>query len=117
MEELPALINVIKGEMSIVGPRPLQMQYLDRYTTRSRPEGMRSSQGSRDGAQVYGRNAIMWEEKFTLDVWYVDNWSLWLDLKIIAMTVCKVLKRQGISQEGETTMPEFNPQIPQNNAD
>ena len=106
LDELPELLNVLKGDMSIVGPRPLLMQYLDRYT----PEQARRHEvkpGLTGWAQVNGRNAITWEDKFKLDVWYVDNWSLFLDLKIIAMTVLKVVKREGISQEGEATMREF----------
>ena len=109
-DELPELFNVIKGDMSIVGPRPLLMKYLDRYT----PEQARRHEvkpGLTGWAQVNGRNAITWEEKFKFDVWYVDHQSLWLDLKIIGITVLKVLKREGISQEGEATMEEFNPQI------
>lgn len=116
LDELPELLNVLKGDMSIVGPRPLLMQYLDRYT----PEQSRRHEvkpGLTGWAQVNGRNAITWEDKFKLDVWYVDNWSLFLDLRIIAMTVVKVLKREGISQKGEATMAEFNPQITQINAD
>jgi sugar transferase EpsL len=107
---------VIKGDMSIVGPRPLLMQYLDRYT----PEQARRHEvkpGITGWAQVNGRNAISWEDKFKLDVWYVDNWSLWLDVKIIGLTVWKVLRRDGISQEGEATAAEFNPQITQIDAD
>ncbi len=107
MDELPELFNVIKGDMSIVGPRPLLMQYLDRYT----PEQARRHEvkpGITGWAQVNGRNAINWEDKFKLDVWYVDNWSMWLDVKIIWMTVLRVLKREGISQAGEATMEEFN---------
>ena len=106
MDELPELFNVIKGDMSIVGPRPLLMQYLDRYT----PEQARRHEvrpGITGWAQVNGRNAISWEEKFKLDVWYVDNWSPWLDVKIIAMTVWKILKREGISQPGQATAEEF----------
>jgi sugar transferase EpsL len=106
LDELPELINVLKGDMSLVGPRPLLMQYLDRYT----PEQARRHEvrpGITGWAQVNGRNAITWEEKFKLDVWYVDNWSLWLDIKIIAMTVWKILKREGISQSGQATMEEF----------
>ncbi len=106
MDELPALCNVIKGEMSIVGPRPLLMQYLERYS----PEQARRHEvkpGITGWAQVNGRNAISWEDKFKLDVWYVDNWSLWLDVKIILMTVVKVLRRDGISQAGEATAQEF----------
>jgi lipopolysaccharide/colanic/teichoic acid biosynthesis glycosyltransferase len=106
LDELPELFNVIKGEMSIVGPRPLLMQYLDRYTT----EEMRRHEvkpGLTGWAQVNGRNAISWEDKFKLDVWYVDNQSLCLDFKIIGMTVLKVLKSEGISQQGQATMEEF----------
>ena len=106
LDELPELFNVLKGDMSLVGPRPLLMQYLGRYT----PEQARRHEmkpGITGWAQVNGRNAITWEEKFALDVWYVDNWSLWLDLKILAMTIVKVFKREGISAEGEATMPEF----------
>ncbi len=106
LDELPTLVNVLRGEMSLVGPRPLLMQYLDRYT----PEQMRRHDvkpGITGWAQVNGRNAISWEEKFALDVWYVDHQSLWLDLKILLLTVSKVLKREGISQQGHTTMPEF----------
>lgn len=116
LDELPELLNVLKGDMSIVGPRPLLMQYLDRYT----PDQARRHEvkpGLTGWAQVNGRNAITWEDKFKLDVWYVDNWSLLLDLKIIAMTVLKVVKREGISQEGEATMREFNPQITQISTD
>ena len=106
MDELPELFNVLKGEMSLVGPRPLLIQYLDRYT----PEQARRHEvrpGITGWAQVNGRNAISWEDKFKLDVWYVDNWSVWLDIKIILLTVVKVLKRDGISQTGEATAKEF----------
>ena len=106
LDELPELFNVLKGNMSLVGPRPLLMKYLDCYT----PEQARRHKvkpGITGWAQVNGRNAISWEEKFALDVWYVDNCSLWLDVKILFMTVFKVFKREGISAEGETTMPEF----------
>ena len=106
LDELPELFNVIKGDMSIVGPRPLLMQYLDRYT----PEQMRRHEvkpGITGWAQVNGRNAISWEEKFKLDVWYVDNWSRWLDVKIIGMTVWKILKGEGINQLGQATMEGF----------
>ena len=106
LDELPELMNVLKGDMSLVGPRPLLMQYLERYT----PEQARRHEvrpGITGWAQVNGRNAITWEEKFKLDVWYVDNWSLWLDIKIIAMTIWKILKREGISQPGQATMKEF----------
>ena len=106
LDELPELFNVLKGDMSLVGPRPLLMQYLDRYT----PEEARRHEvrpGITGWAQVNGRNAITWEEKFKLDVWYVDNLSLWLDIKILGMTVWKILKREGISQPGQATMQEF----------
>lgn len=106
LDELPELFNVLKGEMSLVGPRPLLMRYLERYT----PEQARRHEvkpGITGWAQVNGRNALSWEEKFKLDVWYVDNWSLWLDIKIIAMTIWKILKREGISQPGQATMEEF----------
>jgi len=107
LDELPELINVLKGEMSLVGPRPLLMQYLDLYT----PEQMRRHEvkpGITGWAQVNGRNDISWEEKFTLDVWYVDHQSLWLDLRIIAMTAWKVLKREDISRQGYVTIaPKF----------
>ena len=95
LDELPELINVLKGDMSLVGPRPLLMRYLDRYT----PEQARRHEvrpGITGWAQVNGRNALTWEEKFELDVWYVDHASLWLDLRILAMTVLKVLWREGI---------------------
>jgi sugar transferase EpsL len=106
MDELPEFFNVIKGDMSIVGPRPLLMQYLDRYT----PEQARRHEvrpGITGWAQVNGRNAINWEDKFKLDVWYVDNWSVWLDVKIVLMTIKKVLFREGIKQPGQATMEEF----------
>jgi len=106
LDELPELFNVLKGDMSLVGPRPLLMQYLQRYT----PDQARrhaAKPGITGWAQVNGRNAISWEEKFVLDVWYVDNCSLWLDMKIMFMTVVKVFRREGISAEGEATMAEF----------
>ncbi|GAB4459012.1 MAG: sugar transferase [Anaerolineae bacterium] len=106
LDELPELFNVLRGEMSLVGPRPLLMQYLDRYT----PEQARRHEvrpGITGWAQVNGRNALTWEEKFALDVWYVDHQSLWLDLKIILLTIWSVLRREGISQQGHATMPEF----------
>ena len=106
LDELPELFNVIKGDMSIVGPRPLLMQYLDRYT----PEQARRHEvkpGITGWAQVNGRNAITWEEKFKLDVWYVDNMSLGLDMKIIAMTIWKILKREGVNQPGHATAEKF----------
>lgn len=106
LDELPELINVLKGDMSLVGPRPLLIQYLQRYT----PEQARRHEtrpGITGWAQINGRNALSWEEKFHLDVWYVDNVSLWLDLKILFLTVWKVLRREGISQTGHATMEEF----------
>lgn len=106
LDEFPELINVLKGEMSLVGPRPLLMEYLPLYT----PEQARRHEvrpGITGWAQVNGRNAISWEEKFKLDVWYVDNRSLWLDIKILWMTFFKVFQREGISQEGEVTMSKF----------
>jgi lipopolysaccharide/colanic/teichoic acid biosynthesis glycosyltransferase len=109
LDEIPELINVLKGEMSIVGPRPLLMQYLERYT----PEQARRHEvkpGITGWAQVNGRNAITWEQKFEHDVWYVDHASFWLDLKIIAITIWKILKREGISQQGHATAEEFFPQ-------
>ncbi len=106
LDEFPELLNVLKGEMSLVGPRPLLMQYLERYT----PEQARRHEvrpGITGWAQVNGRNALSWEEKFALDVWYVDHQSLWLDLKILFLTFWKVFRREGISQEGQATMEEF----------
>jgi sugar transferase EpsL len=106
LDELPELFNVVKGEMSLVGPRPLLMQYLERYTAeQARRHEVRP--GITGWAQVNGRNAISWEEKFKLDVWYVDNISFWLDLRIIAMTIWKILKREGITQPGHATAEEF----------
>ena len=106
LDELPELINVIKGEMSIVGPRPLLMQYLERY---SKDQARRNEvlPGITGWAQVHGRNAISWEEKFNLDVWYVDHWSFWLDIRIIIITIWKVIKKEGVSQQGQATMEEF----------
>lgn len=106
LDELPELFNILRGDMSFVGPRPLLVQYLPRYNKeQARRHEMKP--GLTGWAQVNGRNAISWEEKFKLDVWYVDNWSLWLDLKIIIMTVIVVLKRSGISADGEATISEF----------
>jgi lipopolysaccharide/colanic/teichoic acid biosynthesis glycosyltransferase len=106
LDELPELVNVLKGEMSLVGPRPLLMQYLDRYT----PEQARRHKvrpGITGWAQVNGRNAIEWDERLRLDVWYVDHWSLWLDLRILWRTAWQVMRRDGITAEGHATMPEF----------
>jgi lipopolysaccharide/colanic/teichoic acid biosynthesis glycosyltransferase len=106
LDELPELVNILRGEMSFVGPRPLLMEYLPRYS----PEQARRHDvipGLTGWAQVNGRNAISWEDKFKFDVWYVDNWSFWLDIKIIFMTAWKVVKREGISQEGHATAEYF----------
>lgn len=106
LDELPELWNVLKGDMSLVGPRPLLMEYLHLYT----PEQARRHEvrpGITGWAQVNGRNAISWEEKFKLDVWYVDNRSLWLDIKILFMTVKKVFVREGISADGHVTIEKF----------
>ncbi|MHC8315354.1 sugar transferase [Pseudomonas sp. LB3P31] len=106
LDELPELWNVIKGDMSLVGPRPLLMEYLPLYDeVQIRRHNARP--GVTGWAQINGRNALSWEEKFKLDVWYVENQSLWLDLKIIFLTVKKVLIRDGISAEGEVTMTRF----------
>lgn len=106
LDELPELWNVLRGEMSLVGPRPLLMQYLDRYT----PEQARRHDvrpGLTGWAQVNGRNALTWEEKFALDTWYVDHRSFWLDLKIILLTAWGLVRPRGVSAEGSATMPEF----------
>lgn len=106
LDELPELWNVLKGDMSLVGPRPLLMEYLPLYS----PEQARRHEvrpGITGWAQVNGRNAISWESKFKLDVWYVDNRTLWLDIKVLWQTVKKVVVRDGISAEGEATMPKF----------
>ena len=106
LDDLPQMLNVLRGEMSLVGPRPLLMQYLNRYT----PEQMRRHDvlpGLTGWAQIHGRNALDWDEKFELDVWYVDHRTFWLDIKILFMTVGKVLKREGISQPGQVTAEEF----------
>jgi len=106
LDELPQLINVLKGDLSLVGPRPLLMQYLERYT----PEQARRHEvrpGITGWAQVNGRNAISWEEKFKLDVWYVDNRSFWLDMKILWLTAKKVIRSEDISQRDHVTMEEF----------
>lgn len=106
LDELPELFNILKGDMSFVGPRPLLVQYLSRYSTeQARRHDVKP--GLTGWAQVNGRNAITWEEKFKLDVWYVDHWSFWLDLRIIFKTVIIVLKRTGVNAQGEATMGEF----------
>ena len=106
LDELPELANVLRGEMSLVGPRPLLMQYLSRYA----PEQARRHDvlpGITGWAQIHGRNALTWEEKFRLDVWYVDHWSLALDVRILLATLAKVVRREGISQPGHATAAEF----------
>lgn len=106
LDELPGLWNVLKGEMSLIGPRPFIYDYVDVYT----PQQARRHEvrpGITGWAQVNGRNALTWEEKFEHDVWYVDNLSLWLDLKILVMTVCKLIQRDGISAPGSVTMERF----------
>lgn len=106
LDELPQLWNVVKGDMSLVGPRPLLMEYLPLYN----PEQVRRHEvkpGITGWAQVNGRNAISWGEKFALDVWYVDNRSFWLDFKILWLTLVKVIKREGINQQGQATMEKY----------
>jgi sugar transferase EpsL len=106
LDELPELLNVLWGEMSLVGPRPLLTKYLERYT----PEQMRRHDvrpGITGWAQINGRNAITWEHKFALDVWYVDHLSCWLDLKIVVLTVWRILRRDGINEPGQATAQEF----------
>jgi sugar transferase EpsL len=106
LDELPELFNVLKGDMSIVGPRPLMMKYLNRYT----PEQARRHDvkpGITGWAQINGRNTITWEDKFKMDVWYVDNQNLWLDIKIFFKSIWMVITRQGVTQEGRATVDEF----------
>jgi sugar transferase EpsL len=106
LDELPGLWSVLKGDMSLVGPRPLLVEYLALYT----PEQYRRHSvkpGITGLAQISGRNAISWEEKFRFDLQYIDNWSFWLDLKILVMTFFKVVRRAGITAQGEATMPKF----------
>jgi len=106
LDELPQLLNVIQGELSLVGPRPLLMEYLSLYNSeQSRRHEVKP--GITGWAQVNGRNTISWEEKFELDVWYVDNQSFWLDIKILWMTALKVVKREGVIQQGHVTMEKF----------
>lgn len=106
LDELPELWNVLKGEMSLVGPRPLLMEYLPLYSV-EQARRHEVKPGITGWAQVNGRNALSWEEKFELDLWYVEHQSLWLDVKIIVLTIKKVLMREGISADGEATMPRF----------
>jgi lipopolysaccharide/colanic/teichoic acid biosynthesis glycosyltransferase len=106
LDELPELINVLRGEMSVVGPRPLMAKYLERYS----PEQMRrheANPGITGWAQINGRNLLTWEDRFRLDVWYVDHWSLALDVRILALTLLKVIRREGINEPGQATMTEF----------
>jgi lipopolysaccharide/colanic/teichoic acid biosynthesis glycosyltransferase len=106
LDELPELWNVLVGDMSFVGPRPLLMQYLPLYTERQRRRH-EVRPGITGWAQVNGRNAVGWEQRFEMDVWYVDNQTVWLDLKIIGLTFLRVVQRSGISAEGDATMPAF----------
>ena len=106
LDELPELFNILRGDMSFVGPRPLLMEYLPLYS----PKQMRRHDvvpGLTGWAQINGRNAIDWPTRFSLDIWYVDHWSFWLDIKIIFMTVWKVLSREGVNQEGQPTVEYF----------
>jgi lipopolysaccharide/colanic/teichoic acid biosynthesis glycosyltransferase len=115
LDELPELFNVLKGDMSLVGPRPLMVKYLDRYTPRQ-ARRHEVKPGITGWAQVNGRNNIAWEEKFELDVWYVDHWSLRLDIKIIAKTIGQVFTRSNVAKDGHVTVDEFfgtkSPQLP-----
>lgn len=106
LDELPELINILKGDMSIIGPRPLLVEYIPLYNERQRKRHT-VLPGLTGWAQVNGRNSITWRDKFELDVWYIENWSLLLDLKILFLTVFKVFKREGISQDGNVTMERF----------
>ena len=110
LDELPELINVLRGEMSLVGPRPLLVAYLERYSPH---QALRHNvlPGVTGWAQINGRNALNWEDKFELDVWYVEHWSLWLDIKILFQTFWKVLKREGINPEGRASVEEFKGSI------
>lgn len=112
-DELPELLNVFKGDMSVVGPRPLMMKYLGRYS----PEQARRHEvkpGITGWAQINGRNTVSWEDKFKLDVWYVDNWTFWLDMKIIFRSIWMVIAREGITQQGRATIDEFMGTPPKN---
>lgn len=106
LDELPELFNVLWGEMSLVGPRPLLMRYLERYSS-EQARRHNVLPGITGWAQINGRNILSWEDKFRLDVWYVDNWSIWLDIKILALTLWKVLRREGIDQPGHISSEEF----------
>jgi len=106
IDEFPELFNVLRGEMSLVGPRPLLTQYLERYSS-EQARRHDTLPGITGWAQINGRNTIKWDEKFRLDVWYVDHWTFWLDIKILFLTVWKVINREGISQPGHATSEEF----------
>jgi lipopolysaccharide/colanic/teichoic acid biosynthesis glycosyltransferase len=106
LDEIPALLNILKGEMSLVGPRPLLAKYLPRYSA-EQARRHEVKPGLTGWAQVNGRNAISWEEKFALDIWYVEHWNLLLDIKILWLTVLKVIRRDDISAQDSATMPEF----------
>lgn len=106
LDEFPELVNVLRGEMSLIGPRPLLVQYLERYTV-EQDRRHRVLPGMTGWAQINGRNNLSWEDKFQLDVWYVDNWSLGLDIKILGITLWKVLRREGINEPGNATAREF----------
>jgi lipopolysaccharide/colanic/teichoic acid biosynthesis glycosyltransferase len=106
LDELPELINVLKGDMSLVGPRPLLMEYLPLYS-KEQYRRHEAKPGMTGWAQVNGRNAISWDEKFKLDVWYVDNWSIWLDVRILVLTMLNVVLRKGIYQDGHATVEAF----------
>lgn len=113
LDELPGLWNVIKGEMSLVGPRPLMMEYVPLYTAeQNRRHSVRP--GITGWAQVNGRNTMSWEEKFAADIWYIENRTLWLDIRILWLTLAKVLSREGIEAEGSATMPAFTGSKPTN---
>ena len=106
LDELPELLNILKGEMTLVGPRPLHLCYNERYSDRQRRR-LGIVPGLTGWAQINGRNSLSWDERFELDVWYVENQTFWLDLRILWLTIWKVLSREGISADGEGTMPEF----------
>jgi sugar transferase EpsL len=115
LDETPEVINVLRGDMSLIGPRPLLTEYLDLYTADQARRHL-VKPGITGWAQVNGRNALTWDEKFALDLWYVDNWTIGLDIKILWMTLVKVLKREGISAEGHATMPKFRGYPPDESA-
>jgi len=110
LDELPELINVLRGDMSLVGPRPLLMEYLDKYT-RQQARRHEVLPGITGWAQVNGRNSLSWEEKFALDVWYVDNRSIWLDIKILILTLINIIRQKDINQAGQATMSRFKGEV------